>query len=71
MKIEEALKELGRASEEYESFLELEELQEHLTLTENVIKRANLCLESIGISINERESNLPSKANGYAPSLRF
>ena len=32
-KIEEALKELERASEEYESFLELEGLQEHPTLT--------------------------------------
>jgi len=31
-KIEKALKELERASEEYESFLELEGLQEHLTL---------------------------------------
>ena len=31
--IEEAIKELERASEEYESFLELEGLQEHLTLT--------------------------------------
>ena len=31
--IEEAIKELERASEEYESCLELEGLQEHLTLT--------------------------------------
>ena len=71
-KIEEALKELERASEEYESFLELEGLQEHLTLTENAVERANLCLESIDISINERESELPSEAGSeYAPSLRF
>ena len=54
-KIEEALKELEQASEEYESFLELEGLREHLTLTENAVERANLCLESIDISINERE----------------
>ena len=31
-KIEKGLKELERASEEYESFLELERLHEHLTL---------------------------------------
>ena len=71
-KIEEALKELERASEEYESFLELEGFQEHLTLTENAVERANLCLENIEISINERESELPSQAGSeYAPSLRF
>ena len=40
-KIEEALKELERASEEYESFWELEVLQEHLTLRENAVERAN------------------------------
>ena len=71
-KIEEALKELERASEEYESFLELEGLQEHLMLTENAVQRANLCLESIEISINGRESELPSDASSeYAPSLPF
>jgi len=71
-KIEEALKELERASEEYESRLELEGLQEHLTLTENAIERANLCLESIEISTNERENEPPSEAGSeYAPSLRF
>ena len=71
-KIEGALKELERASEEYESFLELKGLQEHLTLTENAIQRANLCLENIEISINERESEPPSGAGiEYAPSLRF
>ena len=71
-KIEEALKELEQASEEYESFLELEGLQEHLMLTENAVQRANLCLESIEISINERESELPSEAGSeYVPSLRF
>ena len=71
-KIEEALKELERASEEYESFLELDGLQEHLTLAENAVERANLCLESIEISINERESELASEAGSeYAPSLRF
>ena len=71
-KIEEALKELERASEEYESFLELDGLQEHLALTENAVERANLCLESIEISINERESELASEAGSeYAPSLRF
>ena len=71
-KIEEALKELERASEEYESFLELEGLQEHLMLTENAVQRANLCLESIAISINGRESELPSDASSeYAPSLPF
>ena len=69
-KTEEAFKELKRASEEYKSFLELEGLQEHLMLTENAIKRANLCLERIEISINERESELPSEATEYAPSLR-
>ena len=47
-------------------------MQEHLTLTENAIQRANLCLENIEISINERESELPSGAGiEYAPSLRF
>ena len=71
-KIEEALRELDRASEEYESFLELEALQEHLTLAENAVERANLCLESIQLSINERESELPSEAGSeYAPSLQF
>ena len=71
-KIEETLKELERASGEYESFLELEGLREHLSLTENAIERANLCLESIEISISERESELPSEAGcEYAPSLRF
>ena len=38
-KIEEALKELEPASEEYESFLELEGLQEYLTLTENAAQK--------------------------------
>lgn len=67
-----ALKELQRTSEECESFLELEGVQEHLTLTENAIERANLCLENIEISINERESEPPSEArSAYAPSLRF
>lgn len=47
-------------------------MQEHLTLTENAVERANLCLESIEISLNERESELPSQAGSeYAPSLRF
>ena len=41
-KIEEARKELERASEEYESFSELEGLEEHLTLTENAVEGANL-----------------------------
>ena len=71
-KFEGALKELERTSEEYESFLELEGVQEHLTLTENAIERANLCLENIEISINERESEPPSEArSAYASSLRF
>ena len=71
-KIEEALRELERASEEYESFLELEGLQEHLELTEKAIERANLLLESIEISINERESEPPTEAGSkYAPSLPF
>ena len=66
-KIEEALRELERASEEYESFLELE-----LELTEKAIERANLLLESIEISINERESEPPTEAGSkYAPSLPF
>ena len=47
-------------------------MQEHLTLTENAIERANLCLENTEISINERESEPPSEARSeYAPSLRF
>ena len=47
-------------------------MQEHLALTEDAIKRANLCIESIEISINERESELSSEADSeYAPSLRF
>ena len=71
-KIEGALKELERTSEEYESFLEFEGSQEHLTLTENPIERANLCLENIEIWINERKSEPPSEARSeYAPSLRF
>jgi len=66
------LRELERASEEYESFLELDGLQEHLTLTENAVERANVCLESIEIPINERESELASEAGSeYAPSLRL
>ena len=71
-KIEEALREHERASEEYESFLELEGLQKHLELTEKAIERANLFLESIEISINERESEPPTEACcKYAPSLPF
>ena len=71
-KIEGALKELERTSEEYESFLELEGLQENLTLTENAIERANFCLENTEISINERKSEPPSEPRSeYAPSLRF
>ena len=71
-KIGEALRELERASEEYESFLELEGLQEHLELTEKAIERANLLLESIEISINDRESEPPTEAGSkYAPSLPF
>ena len=55
-----------------ESFLELEGLQEHLELTEKAIERANLFLESIEISINERESEPPTEAGSkYAPSLPF
>ena len=74
-KIEEALKEHERASEEYELVLELEGMQEHLTLTENAIERANLCLESIEISITERESDLygcandPRNANDPGPQM--
>ena len=65
-------KDLERASEEYESFLEPEGFQGHLTLTENAVERANLCLENIEISINERESELPSQADSeYASSLPF
>lgn len=56
-KTEEVLKELERASKEYKSCLELEGLQEHLMLTENAIERANLCLESIEISINKGKAN--------------
>ena len=56
----------------YESFLELEGLPEQLTLTENAAERANLSLESNEISINERESELPSEVGSeYAPSLWF
>jgi len=60
-KIEEALKKLERSSEEDEFILELEGLQEHLKLTKNAIERVNLCLESIEISINEREKEPPSE----------
>ena len=71
-KIEEALRELERASEEYESFLELEGLQKHLELTEKATERANLCLENIEISLNERENEPPSEAGSeYARSLQF
>ena len=71
-KIEEALRELERVSEEYESFLELEGLQKHLELTEKATERANLCLENIEISLNERENEPPSEAGSeYAPSLQF
>jgi len=70
--IEKELKELERASEEYESFLDLEELQEHLKLTENAIERENLSLENIEISIHERKSELPSEADSeYAPLLQL
>ncbi|KAL9955612.1 hypothetical protein ACROYT_G036961 [Oculina patagonica] len=66
------MRELERVSEEYESFLELEGLQEHLELTEKAIERANLCLESIEISLNERENEPPSEARSeYAPLLQF
>ena len=52
--------------------MELEGLREHLTSTENAIGRANQCLESIEISINERENEPPSQAGSeYAPSLPF
>ena len=71
-KIEGALTEPERASEEYESFFELEGLQEHLELTEKAIEIANLCLENIEILINERESEPSSEAGIiYAPSLQF
>ena len=56
-KIEEALRELERVSEEYESFLELEGLQEHLELTEQATERANLCLENIEISLTKGKTN--------------
>ena len=47
-------------------------MQEHLELTEKAIERANLFLESIEISINERESEPPTEASSkYAPSLPF
>lgn len=47
-------------------------MQEHLALTENAIEKANLCLENIEISINERESEPLSEARSEcAPSLRF
>ena len=71
-KIEGALKEFEWTSEEYESFLEHEGLQEHLTLTEKAIEGANLCLGNIDVSINERESEPPSEARSeYAPSFLF
>ena len=39
---------------------------------EKAIERANLCLENIEISINERESEPPSEAGIiYAPLLQF
>ena len=47
-------------------------MQEHLTLIENAIDRANLCLENTEISITERESEPSSEARSeYAPSLRL
>ena len=71
-KIKEALREFERVSNEYELFLELERLQEHLELTEKATERANLCLENIEISLNERENEPPSEAGSeYAPSLQF
>ena len=52
--------------------MELEGFQEHLTLKENAVERANLCLESIEISLTERESELHLQAGSeYAPSLPF
>ena len=71
-KIEEALRELERVSEEYESFLELKGLQEHLELTKKATERGNLCLEKIEISLNKRENELPSEAGSeYVLLLQF
>ena len=71
-KIDKALRELESASEEYESLLELEELQDHLETMEGAIGRANVCLENIEISLSERENEPPSEIGSEcAPSLQF
>ena len=71
-KIEDALRELEQASEEYETFLELEGLQEHLKRTEYAAERANSCLENIEIALSERENEPPSEAGSeYGPTIPF
>ena len=71
-KIEDVLRELERASEEYETFLELEGLQEHLKRTEYAAERANSCLENIEIAFNERENEPPSEAGSeYGLTIPF
>ena len=46
-KIGEALRELERVGEEYESFLEIEGLQEHLELTEKATERGNYAWKTL------------------------
>ena len=47
-------------------------MKEHPELTEKATERANLCLENIEISLNERENEPPSEAGSeYAPLLQF
>ena len=65
-KLEIALQELERASENYCSFLEGEQLQNDLQLIENVNERVNECIQRIELQLSERENGPPSDTGSDA-----
>ena len=71
-KIEDALRELEQASEEYQTFLELEGLLEHLKDTEHATERVTSYLENIEIALSKRENEPLSEAGSeYGPTIPF
>ncbi|KAK3726367.1 hypothetical protein QZH41_006069 [Actinostola sp. cb2023] len=72
-KIENAFKELESACEEYQSFLDQEELEGNLTLINELSNDVDRCLERIELQLSEREREPPSESGSevVAPSIKF
>jgi len=72
-KIENAFKELESACEEYQSFLDQEELEGNLTLINELSNDVDRCLELIELQLSEREREPPSESGSEVvpPSIKF